>query len=224
MMIQQEQDLASVRRYLCDQGFAQNDRLPSERQLADQLGLTRNRVRGSLRKLASEGLVWRHVGQGTYFGPRLSPFLTRKNVDTLAATTYPREVMEARLSFEPEMARLAALNSTGQHVSEIELCLERMRGTTDWNVWAACDAQFHRLVAAASGNALLLAMFDTMQAGRSKQIWGRLGNSPFRELRYKHVLAEHGAVLAAIRERDPDGAAEAMRRHLTSARTYVLPQ
>lgn len=220
--MQQEQDLANVRRFLCDQGFGQNDRLPSERQLADQLGLTRNRVRGSLRKLASEGLVWRHVGQGTYFGARLSPLLTRKNIDALAASTYPREVMEARLSFEPEMARLAALNSTGQQTSEIDSCLERMRGTTDWNVWAACDAQFHRLVAAASGNALLLAMFDTMQAGRSKQIWGRLGTSPIRESRYKQVLAEHAAVLKAVCERDPDGAAEAMRLHLTSARKNVL--
>lgn len=221
-MMQHEEDLANVRQYLCAQGYGQNDRLPSERQLADELGLTRNRVRGSLRKLAAEGLLWRHVGQGTYFGPRLSSLLTRKSIDSLAATTYPREVMEARLSFEPEMARLAALNSTGQHVAEIESCLERMAKTIDWNVWAACDAQFHRLVAAATGNALLLAMFDTMQAGRSKQIWGRLGASPIRESRHDQVLTEHGAVLQALRERDAEGAADAMRRHLTAARKNIL--
>ena len=78
-MMQHDADLASLRKYLEDRGFAQNDRLPPERELADTLGLTRNRVRGGLRKLESEGLIWRHVGQGTYFGPRLSPLVNRRH-------------------------------------------------------------------------------------------------------------------------------------------------
>ena len=221
-MMQHEADLSSVRGYLIERGFAENDRLPSERELAEELGLTRNRIRGSLRKLAAEGLIWRHVGQGTYFGPRLSPLITRKTFATIAAMTFPREVMEARLSFEPEMARLAALSATGQHVSEIETCLQRMRNTSDWNVWGVCDAQFHRTIAAATGNALLLGMFDTLQAGRSKQIWGRLGASSIRESRREHVLSEHAAIAFAIKERDAAGAAEAMKHHLNAARKNVL--
>ncbi len=119
-MMQHDADLASLRKYLEDRGFAQNDRLPPERELADTLGLTRNRVRGGLRKLESEGLIWRHVGQGTYFGPRLSPLVNRRALETLAEMTYPREVMDARLAFEPELARLAALRATGLDFSALE--------------------------------------------------------------------------------------------------------
>ncbi len=221
-MMQHDADLASLRKYLEDRGFAQNDRLPPERELADKLGLTRNRVRGGLRKLESEGLIWRHVGQGTYFGPRLSPLVNRRALETLAEMTYPREVMDARLAFEPELARLAALRATGLDFSALDGCLERMRTTTDWSVWALCDAQFHRLMAVAAGNTLMLAMFDTMQAGRNKQVWGRLGTSKIRDSRRGEILAEHGAIAAALRDRDPEGAAAAVRAHLTIARKNIL--
>jgi DNA-binding FadR family transcriptional regulator len=221
-MMQHEADLASIRKYLEERGFAENDRLPPERELADRLGLTRNRVRGGLRRLASEGLIWRHVGQGTYFGPRLSPLLNRQALDTLAEMTYPREVMDVRLAFEPEVARMAALRATGLDFTEIEKCLERMRATGDWSVWAMCDAQFHRLIAVAARNTLMLAMFDTMRAGRSKQVWGRLGGSKIRDSRRGEVLAEHGAILEALRDRDPDAAAAAMRAHVTTARRNII--
>ncbi len=97
-----------------------------------------------------------------------------------------------------------------------------MRTTTDWSVWAICDAQFHRLMAVAAGNTLMLAMFDTMQAGRNKQVWGRLGTSKIRDSRRGEILAEHGAIAAALRDRDPEGAAAAVRAHLTIARKNIL--
>jgi DNA-binding FadR family transcriptional regulator len=221
-MMQQESDLASIRKFLEERGFVENDRLPPERELADQLGLTRNRIRSGLRKLASEGLIWRHVGKGTYFGPRLSPLVNREALDSLAEMTYPREVMDARLAFEPEVARTAALRATGLDFLEIGKCLERMRVTTDWSVWAVCDAQFHRSIAVAAGNTLMLAMFDTMRAGQGKQVWGRLGGSKIRDSRRDEILAEHGAILGALRDRDPDAAAAAMRAHVKTARRNII--
>jgi len=221
-MMQHDADLASLRKYLEERGFAENDRLPPERELADQLGITRNRIRGGLRKLESEGLIWRHVGQGTYFGPRLSPLVNRRALETLAEMTYPREVMDARLAFEPEVARLAALRATGLDFTALDNCLERMRTTTDWSVWAICDAQFHRLIAVASGNTLMLAMFDMMQAGRNKQVWGRLGTSKIRDARRGQILAEHSAIVTALRDRDPEAAAAAASAHLTVARKNIL--
>jgi GntR family transcriptional repressor for pyruvate dehydrogenase complex len=221
-MMQHEQDLVSIRKYLEERGFVENDRLPPERELAGQLGLTRNRVRGGLRKLVAEGLIWRHVGQGTYFGPRLSPLINRRTLDALAETTYPREVMDVRVAFEPEVARLAALRATGRDFAQLDQCLERMRTTTDWTVWGVCDAQLHRLIAVAAGNTLMLAMFDTMHAGRKKLVWGRLGSSSIRDSRRLEILEEHAEIVRAIRDRDPDGAAAAMRKHVTTARRNMF--
>jgi DNA-binding FadR family transcriptional regulator len=61
-----------------------------------------------------------------------------------------------------------------------------------------------------------------MQAGRNKQVWGRLGTSKIRDSRRGQILAEHSAIVAALRDRDPEGAAGAVSAHLTIARKNIL--
>ena len=217
-MRQSQQDLERVLQFLQGENFAQNERLPAERELADQLGLTRNRLRGSLKRLAAEGLIWRHVGKGTFFGRRPSP-ITPKDLSEL---TNPREVMEVRLALEPEVARLAAFRATARDVGEIEGCLRKMGTTNDWSEWGFWDMRFHWAIAKAANNALLLLLFETMQASRGQVVWGRLGESSRRKARKGAIAKEHRAILDAIRQRDPDRAAELMRGHLRSTKAAVF--
>lgn len=217
-MRQADQDLERVRQFLQSEELVETQRLPAERELAERLGLTRNRLRGSLKKLAAEGLIWRHVGKGTYFGRGPSSVDPR----TLSELTNPREVMEVRFALEPELARLAAFRANGHDVSELEACFEKMRSTRDWNEWGFWDGRFHWAIAKAAGNALMLLLFETMQASRSKAIWGRLGESSRRDERKAEIMAEHTAILEAIRDREPESAAARMREHLRSTKVAIF--
>jgi DNA-binding FadR family transcriptional regulator len=203
--------------YLARGRLADQARLPPERALAHELGVTRNRVRGALRKLAAEGAVWRHVGKGTFVGrrPAAGP------ADPAAGTvpTSPRAVIDARMIFEPLLARLAAFNATAADLREMQRCLDRMAAAPTWPAWAAWDGRLHRAVARASGNELLLAMFDTLQAYRNREVFRHL-DRPFRGV--DMAARDHAAVVDAIRGRDPKRAEDAMRRHILSLRRAIF--
>jgi DNA-binding FadR family transcriptional regulator len=217
-MRQPQKDLERVLQYLQAADFAQTQRLPPERALAEQLGITRNRLRGSLKKLATEGLIWRHVGKGTFFGRRPSSV----NAGALFELTNPREVMEVRLALEPEIATLAAFRANGRDIAEMQTCLDKMIAADDWNDWGFWDSRFHWAIANAAGNALMLLLFETMQASRGKAVWGRLGESSRRSERKREIANEHAAILEAIKQRDPEQAASQMRDHLRSTRRAVF--
>ena len=215
---QPKKDLERVLQYLQTADFAQSQRLPPERELAERLGLTRNRLRGSLKRLAANGVIWRHVGKGTFFGRRPASV----NVGALSELTNPREVMEVRLVLEPEIARLAAFRANARDIAEMQDCLDKMTATGDWNDWGFWDGRFHWAIASASGNALMLVLFETMQASRGKAIWGKLGESSRRNQRKREIANEHSAILDAIKHRDPEQAASRMRDHLRSTRKAVF--
>jgi DNA-binding FadR family transcriptional regulator len=215
---QTDQDLDRVRQFLQGEEFVESQRLPAERELAEKLGLTRNRLRSILKKLAGEGVIWRHVGKGTYFGRRPSSLDPRM----LSELTNPREVMEVRFALEPELARLAAFRANARDIAELDTCIAKMKSTKDWNEWGFWDGRFHWSIAKAADNVLMLLLFETMQASRSKAIWGKLGVSSRRDERKAEIMGEHTSILEAIRHREPDAAASRMREHTRSARIAIF--
>lgn len=221
-MRQTDRDLDRIRDYLQEAGLAQQDRLPPERELAARLGLTRNRLRTGLKKLATEGLIWRHIGKGTFFGPRLRPAGMSFPVDSLQDMTNPREVMAARLAIEPPLARAAALQATGRDLSEIGTCLDQMASVQDWSNWELLDCRLHRAIALSAGNALMLVMFDTVQANRNKETWGRLREPIELASAIRRVSCEHAAIVQALRDRDAGAAEVAMRTHLRAVERSIF--
>jgi len=213
-MRQTNQDLGRIREYLQQAAFAQQERLPPERELAAMLGLTRNRLRTGLKKLAGEGVIWRHIGKGTFFGPRLRPAGISFPINSLQDLTNPREVMAARLAIEPPLARLAALQATGRDLLGIVNCLNQMVEVSDWSGWELLDCRLHRAIAQAAGNALMLVMFDTVQANRNREIWGRLRERIEPVSAIDRASREHAAIVQALQDRDADAAEAAMRTHL----------
>jgi DNA-binding FadR family transcriptional regulator len=211
---------ARLRDFLAGAAISADGRLPPERDLAGRLGVSRAELRKALADLEAEGIIWRHVGKGTFVGAR--PVDTVADVAAMTRRTNPSEVMQARLTIEPEMARLAALHATSGDIAELHACIARSRQAETWRQYEAWDNRFHRAVGEATGNALLLGLLDTLTAVRRAVTWGRLRYNPVKPDPAHHSFEEHEAIVAAIADRDATAAAAAMRTHIRSVERNLL--
>ena len=205
-----------------DGAFAPGDRLPPERELSSVLDLTRTRLRTGLRKLELEGVIWRHVGKGTFYGRRTSSPASAVPTGAFTNLTSPKEVMEARLAIEPTLARLAAYRAQGGDFDEMENCLAKMAALSDWDDWEFWDCRLHRAIAQAAGNTLMLIIYETLQANRNKELWGRLREPIEPSAAIKRATGEHRAIVNAIRRREPEPAEAEMRAHLRTVCTRIF--
>ena len=212
--------LTQLRAYLAHEGRLAGARLPPERQLAEELEVSRGTLRRALADLEAEGLIWRHVGRGTFVGNR--PVETVQDLTEVARRTNPAGVMEARLALEPELARLAAVHATPADLDELAECVRESRGAGDWRSYEYWDNRLHRAVAQAAANIVLLALFDGLNTIRRTVTWGRLRRFSARPEHTHHSFAEHDRLVHAVADRDPMAAADAMRLHLRSVRDHLL--
>ena len=209
-----------LRHYIAEGGFGHNDRLPPERRLSETFGVSRAELRKALATLEADGLIWRHVGRGTFIGAR--PVHNLDDVTFLGQLASPAQVLEARLAVEPELARLAALHGVRADFEAIRACSERGRAAADWRSYEAWDNKFHHAVAKATRNKLLIFLFDTLNVVRRSIVWSqeRLTDRPPAS---HQSFDQHDAIIAAIEAHDPAEAAARMRDHLRSVRDRVLP-
>ncbi|MEP1209786.1 MAG: FCD domain-containing protein [Rhizobiaceae bacterium] len=207
--------LIVLRDFLSEQELALNGRLPSERELCSRLGLTRGPLRKAMAVLEAEGQIWRHVGRGTFFGPR--PVLNLSDVEYLNEHSRPSEVMEARLAIEPQLSRLAAVHGTASNFQEMRRCKRLCKSAGEWRVYESWDNNFHQAIAKATCNKVLISLFDTLNIVRRSTVWGQLRSTKLPPANHGS-FAEHDAIYDAIVARDSDLAAELMRKHLRSVR------
>lgn len=212
--------MEQIKRFIADKGLAHNQRLPPERQFCRQLGVSRVDLRKALAEMEADGLIWRHVGRGTFIGSR--PVHNLDDVAFLRQLANPAQMMEARLAIEPELARLAALQGTQLDVEAIHSCNQRCRMAEDWRTYEAWDNNFHHAVAKATHNKVLLYLFDSFNVVRRSIVWGQI-RATKRPPPDHFSFDQHDAVLAAIRAHDAEEAAVCMRDHLCSVAERVLP-
>jgi GntR family transcriptional repressor for pyruvate dehydrogenase complex len=204
-----------VRQRIENGAMKPGDRLPGERDLALELGVSRPSVRSGLEALEAMGVVVSRRGAGTFIanGP---PDLGREPLSLLASlhgfTT--NEMFEARLVLEAGVAGLAARHATPEHMASMaEEVTEMFASLEDPATFLLHDVRFHRMVAAGCGNRVLAALVEMVSA-------------QFYELRRETVVhardlresaENHRRVYRAIRTRDPEAARAAMDEHLRSA-------
>ncbi|MDT1064271.1 FCD domain-containing protein [Paracoccus sp. CPCC 101403] len=210
--IDETQPLERLRTFLETADLGEDGRLPPERELAEALGMGRAVLRKALATLQAQGVLWRHVGKGTFMGDR--PIGTQADINALVQGTNPMEVMAARIAFEPEIARLAAGNATAAQLSELRSCAQKCRAATSWRQYEHWDNRLHRNLGEAAQNTLLLGLLDTLTAVRRAITWSRRRSHPDRPPRDHHSFGEHDVIVDAVAARDGPAAADAMRRHL----------
>jgi len=203
-----------------DERFSRDPKLPPERELASELGISRRMLRRALERLEAAGKIWRHRGKGTFLGDR--PVAASGQESWASSTSNPIEVMEARLELEPNLAALAALRATPVEVSHIQWCLTRSRSATDLETFELWDGRLHRAIAEASHNALLLALYDMVNTARHRTFWGKLQDAAVRSCSLELIAQQHEAFVEAIAHRDPNEARRRMHAHIATVRNSMF--
>lgn len=201
-------------------GYDHSDRLPPERVMCETLGVTRTQLRRALSELEGQGLIWRHVGRGTFVGAR--PVLNLDDVTYLRDQVKPEQVVSVRFTIEPEIARLAAIYGKSVDHAQIRMCAERCRNAPDWRGYEAWDNKLHHAIARATHNKLYLYYFETLNVVRRSVVWGQPRKTVKPAEGYSSFL-EHDTIVEAILTHDGDLAARAMSMHLRSVYARILP-
>jgi DNA-binding FadR family transcriptional regulator len=207
--------VSKMRTYILDRSFAAGDRLPPERQLGPELGLRRSSLRKALEVLVAEGVLWRHVGKGTFLAVDKDS-VDHDDLSALAREISPADAMRARAAFEPSIAREAALHASAAAISHLELIASRCRRAATWREYEALDAEFHRAVAEATASPTLLNLFDQLNTLRRMVSWGKAKRAGPKPHENHPSFVEHDAIVAAIAARAPEAAEDAMRLHLVT--------
>jgi DNA-binding FadR family transcriptional regulator len=210
--------VARLRGFIKEGGFVGGGRLPPERHLSDQLGLSRATLRKALGALERDGVIWRHVGKGTFVADGARPEADQQPspMMNLARQLTPFRMMRARMAIEPAIAREAAVNASTEALQKMRRAIERAKDATTWKEYEIQDDLFHRSVAEASDNLLLLTLFNQLNEVRRAVAWGSVTRETERPSRDHSSFPEHDAIAVAIADRDPGAAYEAMRKHLGS--------
>jgi DNA-binding FadR family transcriptional regulator len=199
------------------------DRLPSEVRLAEMFGMSRTIVREALVRLSSDGITEARRGAGSYVKNRPSDRLiayTKKSNLSAALGTY-----EVRFVLEAEAARLAASRRSSQDMVSIEEGLEELRAALMSSEPAHDeDMELHRRIVQATANPAFLAAFEALSDEVDKIMRAGVDISRSRPPEVLGaMLREHEAIVDAIRAQDSDGAALAMRWHLSEGRKRLMP-
>jgi GntR family transcriptional repressor for pyruvate dehydrogenase complex len=197
--------------------LSKGDKLPSERDLAEQLHVGRTTVREGLKLLTLSGVLEARRGDGTYVRQKYWSFLADQiKWPSLLRPVDIEDLMEVRAPLEIRSARLAAMRATDDDVAAINGALDDIRALRrrDLSREAELDARFHLRLAEASQNQLLLSVMEALVAPLRTYI----AQANRMTVDLTTSIAEHQAVIDAVAAHDPNRAAEAMAKHLSMSR------
>jgi GntR family transcriptional repressor for pyruvate dehydrogenase complex len=211
------QVVSYVRSLIENGAVGPGDRLPAERDLATHIGVSRPTVRAGLRALAAMGVVRSRHGSGTYI-PDGPPALQSDALSFLAALHgFTRDEMyEARRILEAGAAALAAERATPDQIATLaEEVASLFASMGDPHLFLVHDINFHRGVAAASGNPIVASLVEMVSAlyyGQRRETAMRASERDLRD-----AAEMHRRIYQAIRSRDPEDARRLMTEHLIQA-------
>lgn len=210
----------ALERELRSDRWRDGQQLPTERELGERYGMARNTVRRALQSLEAERLIVRHVGRGTFksAGPLVPSPPPLEGLDGAS----PADVLECRLSFEPELASHIVARANRADLDRMEDCLrgaEAAAGVADFETW---DGALHDALAVATHNQAMIALARALARVRLKAEWGQLKARSLTPERKRALDQEHRAIVQAIRRRDKGDVRASLRSHLLHVRAYMF--
>jgi len=231
-------------------GLGPGSRLPTERRLAADLGVTRSGIRLALATLEADGLISREVGRGTFLRDAAASALAAARPgepgagaaagdrggngqggggepasprDRPAVPDFaPADVMTIRRLIEPQALPLVVLWATARDFTEMERCVAGGDQAASYEEFETWDLALHRCIIAAAHSPLLVALYGVVESARHGQVWGDLKRRSVTRQRRELYQDDHRAIVTALRARDSGGAVEAMRAHLARVAGHLL--
>lgn len=204
---------SEVRRSIEGGVYRRHERLPASRQLAETYGVARNTLRDALYQLEKEGLLETRAGSGTYV---TAP--EEERVPDAVGEATPLELIDARFALEPHICRLVVLHGRREDFEKLDGLCTRMEEAGDPTVFAEADTDFHKSLAAATRNSLLIWLIEQITTVRSLDEWMRMRQLTLDDKIIGQYNLQHRELLNALRSREPERAAAKMKEHLETAR------
>ncbi len=194
------------------QGLAGGQRLPSERDLSERLGVSRPSLREALIALEVEGWIEIRKGSGIYLGESGSGHALHADAES------PMELLQARCILESAIAEQVAPLVTPDLVAALDDNLRQMAAAMDRTPLAIrIDGAFHDLIASGLGNSVLSGLIAQIFQRRLTPIFARYSAHFEGPPTWREALAEHRLIRDALAARDAAASAAAMRHHLTQS-------
>ena len=217
-----ERVAVQIEQRILDGELHSGDRLPTERELAEQFQVSRTAVREALKILAQKGLVDMRPGRGTIVidgaHEALQHSLGLVMRLKLGEVGGSNNLVEVREILEVEIAALAAERASEQEIAAMQEAVRVMdESLNDADAFIAADNLFHEALAQATQNALILTLVKSivnLLSEQRKQIFATRG-APQRG------QVHHKSILASVMKHDPEAGRSAMRAHLRQVREDV---
>jgi len=218
-----------LRRYIQQQKLEPGMKLPAERQLAAELGVSRSSLREALQQLVSSGMLMSRRGGGTWLRQRLEPWSEQRIVAPIRELLqgdpdYRYDILEARHAIEASTAWYAAQRATEADKERLRLAFDatlKLKESDDPDLAAQADVRFHLAIAEASHNVVLLqtmrGFFELLQSSVLQSRQRMYSQPPI----FAQLTEQHQRLLDAILAGDADEARHAVMDHLSFVHTTL---
>ncbi len=211
-----------IEKRILDGELRKGDRLPTERELAEQFQVSRTAVREAMKSLAQKGLINMRPGRGTIVidGAReaMQNSISLMMKLKLGEVGGSDNLVEFRVILETEIAALAAARATEKEISAMHEAIRIMdESLNDADAFISADNEFHEALAQATQNALILILINSivhLLSEQRKQIFETEGGPQRGQIHHRRILE-------SVTRRDPEAARAAMRSHLQQVREDV---
>ena len=201
------------------------DRLPPERELALELRVSRPSLREAMQKLVSKGLLTTRHGGGTHVTDQLDAHFVDPWQDMLKGhPVLHRDLLEFRQMLESQAASLAADRATDVDISRLDAvysALEAVYASDDLSACIDADVAFHQAIAEASHNVLIGHLTSSLMKVIHGHVSNNLAHLHTRPQRWGELQSQHRAIWQAIREHQPQQAAQAASTHIEFVRQNI---
>ena len=210
--------VTQLRRRILEGEYSFEERLPAERNLAEEFGVSRGTIRSVLEILEQQHLVTRQIGSGTYVSHQETT-----NQLEISSITSPIEMVEVRIAIEPQMVRLAIANASSRDLEQMRDALKQCEACDgDAEKFARADTAFHMALAHCSRNKLMYWLYERISEVRRHSQWRSMKSKLLTPERMDYYNGQHRVLYEAIAARDTARAVQLIKDHLYGVQDDLL--